>query len=76
VVDTYAQALLKSAKVDEALAKAEEAYQISKGEDVDIALNLVETLLANSKVDEAQRVLTSINTVTPAQQARKQLLSK
>jgi len=76
VVDTYAQVLLKSEKLGEALVKAKEAYQLSKGQDVDIALNLVETLLANSNIDEAKRILTSINTVTSAQQVRKKRLSE
>lgn len=74
VVDTYAQALLKSEKKAEALVKAKEAYALSKGKDTDIALNFAETLLANSKSKEAKLILEGINTVTAKQKEKKQKL--
>jgi len=76
VVDTYAQALLKSGKNGEALVKAKEAYELSKGANIDIALNFAETLLANKNNKEAQRILDEITVVTEEQKSKKQQLSK
>ncbi len=76
VVDTFAQALLKSEKKVEALVKAEEAYELSKGQDTDIALNLAETLLANGKNKEAKLILKDINAATAKQKEKKQRLLK
>lgn len=76
VVDTYAQALLKSGKRKEALSKAREAHKLSNAKNVDIALNLVETLLANEKKQEAKIILEGINTVTVQQNEKKQNLLK
>jgi len=76
VVDTYAQALLKSDKKVEALVKAQEAYKLSKGKDIDIALNLAEALLANNKNKEAKLILNDINAVTVKQKEKKQRLLK
>ncbi len=76
VVDTYAQVLLKSEQKVEALAKAQEAYELSKGKDIDIALNLAESLLANNRIEEGRRMLDSINVKTAVQQKKKQSLSK
>ena len=53
VVDTYAQILLKSDKKAKALVKAKEAYELSKGGNIDISLNFAETLLANNRNKEA-----------------------
>tara|TARA_R110001583_G_scaffold14826_1_gene61701 strand:- start:630 stop:3377 length:2748 start_codon:yes stop_codon:yes gene_type:complete len=76
VVDTYAQVLLKLDKKVEALSKAEEAYELSKGKDTDIALNFAEILLANNKAKEAKSILANINTTTLKQQEKKQALLK
>ncbi|MBA6391063.1 PEP-CTERM system TPR-repeat protein PrsT [Colwellia sp. BRX10-3] len=76
VVDTYAQALLKSDKKSEALVKAKEAYALSKGDNIDIALNLVETLLENNNTKEAHKLLSGITGVTTAQKEKKQRLSE
>lgn len=84
VVDTYAQALLKSDKKVEALAKAQEAYELSKekskekskGQDIDIALNFAETLLANNMHKKAKLILDEINAVTVKQKEKKQRLLK
>jgi len=75
VVDTYAQALLKSDKKPEALAKAKEAYELSKGKNIDIALNYAETLLANKNTEEAKRILSGITGVSASQIKRKSELS-
>jgi putative PEP-CTERM system TPR-repeat lipoprotein len=75
VVDTYAQVLLKSGKSAQALAKAEQAYKLSKAEDVDIALNLVETLLANNDKEQAKKILLKVSTKTTVQKEKHQQLT-
>ncbi|PCH94506.1 MAG: PEP-CTERM system TPR-repeat protein PrsT [Gammaproteobacteria bacterium] len=74
VVDTYAQALLKSDKKAKALVKAKEAYELSKGGNVDISLNFAETLLANNRNQEAEDILSKTVAVTAAQKEKKQRL--
>jgi len=76
VVDTYAQVLLKSGKKNEALVKAEEAYDLSEGKNIDIALNLVELLLANNNNKRAKLILGEITVVTDKQKEKKRQLSK
>ncbi|MBL4900314.1 MAG: PEP-CTERM system TPR-repeat protein PrsT [Colwellia sp.] len=76
VVDTYAQVLLKSGEKVKALVKAEQAYKLSKGKDVDIALNFVETLLANNDKEQAQKILAAISTQTKIQKIKYQQLSE
>ena len=76
VVDTYAQVLFKSGKKAEALVKAQEAYKLSKGKDIDIALNLAEILLANKNNEEANQILNDINTQTAKQKEKKDKLLK
>lgn len=76
VVDTYAQALLKTENKAEALIKAKEAYDLSKGKNVDIALNYAETLLANNQSKAAQNILASIQVVTAVQKEKKKRLSE
>ncbi|MDX2367575.1 MAG: PEP-CTERM system TPR-repeat protein PrsT [Colwellia sp.] len=74
VADTYAQVLLKSGKKEEALVKAEQAYKLSNAESVDIALNYVETLLANNYKGQAKRILLKISTKTTKQKEKHQQL--
>ena len=76
VVDTYAQVLLKLNQKDEALVKAQEAHELSKGKDIDIALNLAETLIANNKHKEANLILKDTKVITDKQQEKKQALLK
>lgn len=76
VVDTYAQALLKSDKKGAALLKAKEAYELSEGKDTDIALNFAEALLANNMNKEAKEVLNKVDAVSPEQKNKKQHLMK
>ena len=77
VVDTYSQVLLKSGKKRQALEKAETAYKLSEAKDVDIALNYVEVLIANSRKNEAKKLLTNTSTMNNTQQEKKsQLISQ
>jgi putative PEP-CTERM system TPR-repeat lipoprotein len=75
VVDTYAQVLLKSGNKVEALVKAEQAYTLSKSENVDIALNFAETLLANDDKEQAKNILLNISAKTEKQKTRHQKLT-
>jgi len=74
VIDTYAQALLKSGQKKEALIKAKTAYTLSKKQDVDIALNYIETLIANNKQEKAKVLIAEIIASTPVQKEKKQSL--
>ena len=76
VVDTYAQVLLKSGDKVEALVKAELAYKLSNAEDIDIALNLAEALVANSDKVRAREVLLAISTETKVQKTKHQQLTE
>lgn len=67
VVDTYSQILLKKGENRSALEKAELASGLSNGEDIDIQLNYIETLLANSRKNEAKLQLDKIKPKTKAQ---------
>lgn len=61
VPDTYAQVLTKLGKKREALAKSKEAFELSKGKNVDIALNYIELLILNSRKNIAQKLLKQIS---------------
>ena len=74
VVDTYSKVLLQNDNKREALAKAKDAYDLSEGKDVDIALNYVEVLLANKWRNEAIDKIKSIDTTNEQQELRKQAL--
>jgi putative PEP-CTERM system TPR-repeat lipoprotein len=77
VVDTYSQVLLKLDKKREALAKSKEAYDLSKGEDVDVALNYIEILMVNKRNNEAKTLLAKVMAVTGLQKTKKaELLNK
>ena len=76
VVDTYAQALLKSNKKGAALLKAKEAFELSQGKDTDIMLNFAEALLANNMNKEAKDILGKVDAVSTAQKEKKQRLLK
>ena len=75
VVDTYAQVLLKSGNKAQALVKAKQAYKLSTAEDVDIALNFVETLLANNDKAQAKKILLEVSTKTKVHKLKYQQLS-
>jgi len=74
VIDTYAQALLKSGQKKEALIKAKAAYTLSKAKDIDIVLNYLETLIANNKQEKAKLLIVEVYTNTTAQKEKKQRL--
>lgn len=60
VPDTYAQVLLKSGDKIAALDIANEAYALSKGNDIAIALNYIELLILNDKADKARILLAKV----------------
>ncbi len=60
ISDTYGQVLLKSGDKVAALGKAEEAYSLSKGKDVDITLNYIELLIINNNNDKARTLLSEV----------------
>ena len=74
VVDTYSQVLLKSGNKRLSLEKAEQAYELSETKDTDIALNYIEVLIANSRKNEAKKLLLAIDTATDKQTEKKALL--
>ncbi|XQW85373.1 XrtA/PEP-CTERM system TPR-repeat protein PrsT [Thalassotalea piscium] len=74
VVDTYSQILLKRDQKREALLKSKEAYELSKGKDIDIALNYVEILIINSRNNEAKKLLANIEPKSSAQKNKKNKL--
>jgi putative PEP-CTERM system TPR-repeat lipoprotein len=76
VVDTYSQILLKKGEMREALNKAVLASELSNGEDIDIQLNYIENLIANSRINEAKTLLTQIEPVTEEQRMRTSQLAK
>jgi putative PEP-CTERM system TPR-repeat lipoprotein len=76
IADTYGKVLLTSGDKREALKYASKASEISKGQDVDIQLNYVEALIANSRLNEAKELLTQVVAITAEQKSKKaQLLS-
>lgn len=74
IVDTYSQVLLKSDKKREALSKSKEAYELSKGKDIDIALNYIEILIVNSRNNEAKKLLAEVEPQSNAQKNKKNTL--
>jgi len=71
VVDTYGRILFKLGKEREAMPHAKKAYDLSKGKDLDIALNYVEVLIENKRNNQALTVLNSIADGTKVQNRRK-----
>jgi len=70
VVDTYALILLKMDKKREALAKSKEAFDLSQGKDLDVSLNYIEILLANSRKNEAKGLLAKLEPKNNRQKTR------
>lgn len=76
VVDTYSQVLLKSGKKREALKIAAMASELSSGKNIDIQLNYIETLIANSRINEAKKLLAKVSPITePQKDKTKHLLN-
>ena len=74
VVDTYSQILLKRGDKRNALNKAELALELSKGENIDIQLNYIKTLLENSRNNQAKMVLDTIKPNTKEQKIKHEKL--
>jgi len=76
VVDTYGKILLKKGDKRAALKHAAKASSLVKGNDADIALNYVEALIANNRLNEAKAILEKTATTTVKQKDKKaQLLA-
>ena len=71
VNDTYSQVLLKLGKKEEALARAKDAYNLSQGRDVTIALNYCQVLIENNLNDDAKGILDKVMPSSKAEVARK-----
>ncbi len=67
VADTYSQILLKLDRKQEALVKSEEAYNLSKGKEINIALNYIDILMLNSRFNEANSIMSEISPTTEHQ---------
>jgi putative PEP-CTERM system TPR-repeat lipoprotein len=76
VVDTYGKVLLASGNKKAALSHARDASTLAKGKDVDIQLNYIEALIANSRMLDAQDLLTRIKTTTELQEEKKAILQE
>ena len=74
VVDTYGKILLKKGDKRAALKQATRANELAKGKDVDIELNYIEALIANSRSNEAKTLLSALQPKTNAQQEKKDAL--
>ncbi|WP_019029187.1 XrtA/PEP-CTERM system TPR-repeat protein PrsT [Colwellia piezophila] len=75
VADTYAKVLLKSGDKQGALKYASKAFKLAKGKDIDILLNYVEVLIANSRGNEAKDLLSKTSPKTDKQTEKKALLN-
>jgi len=77
VVDTYGKVMLKNGDKTTALELATKASSLSKGKDIDIALNYAEALIANSRLNEAKVILEkSVTTTTEQKDKKAQLLTR
>lgn len=74
VVDTYGKVLLRSGDKRTALKYATKASEITQGKDIDIQLNYIETLIANSRTNEAKDKLSKLTTTTAEQKSKKEQL--
>lgn len=71
IADTYGKVLLKSGDKRGALKYASKAFELAKGQDVDIELNYIEVLIANSRANEAKGLLNKISPKTDEQTKKK-----
>lgn len=77
IADTYGKVLLKSGDKRAALKYASKASEIAKGKDIDIQLNYIEALIANSRSNEASDLLGQVSVKTDEQiKIKAQLQSK
>ncbi len=75
ILDTYSQALLKTGDKEAALSYSNEAFELTKAKDIDIAINYAEALIANQHLIKAKELLESIVTITEAQETKRLALS-
>ncbi|WP_057830070.1 XrtA/PEP-CTERM system TPR-repeat protein PrsT [Colwellia sp. TT2012] len=71
VADTYGKVLLKSGDKIAALKYASKAFDLTKGQDIDIQLNYIEALIANSRANEAKDLLSKTLPETDEQTQKK-----
>lgn len=74
VVDTYGKVLLKKGDKRAALKQATRANELANGKDIDIALNYIEALIANSRNNEAKTLLSALQPKTDEQRDKKEAL--
>ena len=71
VADTYGKVLLSSGDKRGALKHASKASELTKGQDIDIQLNYIETLIANSRSNEAKALLNKLPKMSEEQENKK-----
>ncbi|WP_448553937.1 XrtA/PEP-CTERM system TPR-repeat protein PrsT [Thalassotalea montiporae] len=76
VIDTYGKVLLKSGQIRKALVQAQKAYELTNASDTDIAINYVESLIANNRFNQARKVIASINAQEQIQKEKIAVLEK
>ena len=76
VIDTYGKVLLKSGQTRKALVQAKKAYELTDAKDIDIAINYVESLIANNRLNQARKVMASINAQQPTHKEKIAVLEK
>ena len=74
IADTYGKVLLQSGDNRGGLQYANKAFDLSKGKDIDIQLNYIEALIANSRANEAKDLLDQVSVKTDEQSKKKLLL--
>ncbi|REL28567.1 PEP-CTERM system TPR-repeat protein PrsT [Thalassotalea euphylliae] len=76
VIDTYGKVLLKSGQTRKALVQAKKAYELSRAKDVDIAINYVESLIANNRLNKARKIIAAIDAKNITQREKIAVLEK
>ena len=71
IADTYGKVLLKSGDKRAALKYATKASDLAQGQDIDIQLNYIEALIANSRANEAKDLLSKTSPQTDEQTEKK-----
>jgi Tfp pilus assembly protein PilF len=71
ISDTYGKVLLKFGDNRGALKYASKAFDLAKGQDIDIQLNYIEALIANSRTNEAKELLSQTSPTTDEQNKKK-----
>lgn len=71
IADTYGKVLLKLGDKRAALKYASKASELAEGKDIDIQLNYIEALIANSRANEAKDLLSKASPQTNEQTDKK-----